>query len=200
MDMLSVHRERLPLQLQPLALEVFAAGPKLMQRVERYAQHPPHGFKTRYHGDYHLGQVLLARNDFVIIDFEGEPARSLAERRRKHSPLRDVAGMLRSFDYARHMALMQAARHEGDLDRLAPVAADWLSRVRGAFLEAYRAEAVAAGLYAEPQDFDRQQPLLELFELEKALYELRYELANRPDWVSVPLNGVTALAGLGTGN
>ncbi len=200
MDMLSVHRERLPLQLQPLALEVFAAGPKLMQRVERYAQHPPHGFKTRYHGDYHLGQVLLARNDFVIIDFEGEPARSLAERRRKHSPLRDVAGMLRSFDYARHMALMQAARHEGDLDKLAPVAADWLSRVRGAFLEAYRAEAVAAGLYAEPQDFDRQQPLLELFELEKALYELRYELANRPDWVSVPLNGVTALAGLGTGN
>jgi len=199
MDMLSVHRERLPLQLQPLALEVFAAGPRLMQRVERYAQQPPHGFKTRYHGDYHLGQVLLARNDFVIIDFEGEPARTLAERRRKHSPLRDIAGMLRSFDYARHVALQQASRHEGDLDKLAPAAADWMNRVRTAFLEAYRDEAVAAGLYSDTQDFEGQQPLLELFELEKALYELRYELANRPDWVSVPLNGVTALAGLASG-
>jgi maltose alpha-D-glucosyltransferase/alpha-amylase len=199
MDMLSVHRERLPLQLQPLALEVFAAGPRLMQRVERYAQQPPHGFKTRYHGDYHLGQVLLARNDFVIIDFEGEPARTLAERRRKHSPLRDIAGMLRSFDYARHVALQQASRHEGDLDKLAPAAADWMNRVRTAFLEAYRDEAVAAGLYPDTQDFEGQKPLLELFELEKALYELRYELANRPDWVSVPLNGVTALAGLASG-
>jgi len=170
-----------------------------MQRVERYAQQPPHGFKTRYHGDYHLGQVLLARNDFVIIDFEGEPARTLAERRRKHSPLRDIAGMLRSFDYARHVALQQASRHEGDLDKLAPAAADWMNRVRTAFLEAYRDEAVAAGLYPDTQDFEGQQPLLELFELEKALYELRYELANRPDWVSVPLNGVTALAGLASG-
>jgi maltose alpha-D-glucosyltransferase/alpha-amylase len=198
MDLLSVHRERLPPQLQPLAMEVFTAGPKLMQRVERYAQHPPQGFKTRYHGDYHLGQVLLAKNDFVIIDFEGEPARSLDERRRKHSPLRDVAGMLRSFDYARHMALQQASQHESDMEKLAPAAAAWLREARETFLDGYAEEAVSGGLYASKEAFAAEQPLLELFELEKALYELRYELANRPDWVGVPLQGVTALAGLAT--
>ncbi len=199
MDLLSVHRERLPSQLQPLALEVFAAGPKLMQRVDRYAQHAPQGFKTRYHGDYHLGQVLLVHNDFVIIDFEGEPARSLSERRRKHSALRDVAGMLRSFDYARQMALQQATQHEGDEAKLAPLAASWLQETRSAFLDAYVEEAVGSGLYESREAFAAQQPLLELFELEKALYELRYELANRPDWVSVPLQSVTVLAGLAAG-
>ncbi len=197
MDLLAQHRERLPQALQPQALEVFAAGPKLMQRVEHYAKHPPQGFKTRYHGDYHLGQVLLVHNDFVIIDFEGEPARSLPERRRKHSALRDVAGMLRSFDYARQMALRQAAQNESEIDRLAPVAETWLRDTRNAFLSAYSDEAVSAGLYASKEAFDAEQPLLELFELEKALYELRYELANRPDWVSVPLQGVSMLAGLG---
>jgi maltose alpha-D-glucosyltransferase/alpha-amylase len=134
-----------------------------MQRVERYAQHPPQGFKTRYHGDYHLGQVLLANNDFVIIDFEGEPARSLDERRRKHSALRDVAGMLRSFDYARQTALQQAARHEGDLGKLAPAASAWLQQTRSSFLGAYGDQAVAGGLYANKEAFAAQQPLLELF-------------------------------------
>ena len=199
MDAMSVQRDRLAPQLQPRALEIFSAGPRLMQWVERYAKHPPAGFKTRYHGDYHLGQVLLVNNDFVIIDFEGEPARSLEERRRKHCALRDVAGMLRSFDYARHMAMRQAAGSEAETEKLAPIAADWLRLARGAFLDAYAEAAIEAGLYADREAFAAQQPLLEMFELEKALYELRYELANRPDWVAVPLAGITDLIDAATG-
>ncbi|RDE50943.1 MAG: alpha-amylase, partial [Candidatus Accumulibacter meliphilus] len=195
-DLLSAQRERLPPALQALVLALIADTQRLLQRVDDCAQHPPQGFKTRYHGDYHLGQVLLLNNDFMIIDFEGEPARSLPERRRKHSALRDVAGMLRSFDYARHTALQQAAQHAGEVEKLAPVTAAWLQEARAAFLDAYREEAVAAGLYLNKDAFDAQQPLLALFEIEKALYELRYELANRPDWLGVPLRGVSALAGL----
>jgi maltose alpha-D-glucosyltransferase/alpha-amylase len=104
--------------------------------------------------------------------------------------------MLRSFDYARQMALQQAARHEGDVEKLSPTASAWLQETRSAFLDAYVDEAVAGGLYKDKDAFAAQQPLLELFALEKALYELRYELANRPDWVSVPLHGVVELAGL----
>jgi maltose alpha-D-glucosyltransferase/alpha-amylase len=195
-DLLSAQRERLPQALQPSLLALISSAPRLLQRIDDCAQHPPQGSKTRYHGDYHLGQVLLVKNDFVIIDFEGEPARSLPERRRKHSALRDVAGMLRSFDYARHTALQQAAQHAGELEKLAPVTAAWLQEARADFLDAYREEVVSAGLYVSKEAFDAQQPLLALFEIEKALYELRYELANRPDWVGVPLRGVSALAGL----
>jgi maltose alpha-D-glucosyltransferase/alpha-amylase len=149
--------------------------------------------KTRYHGDYHLGQVLLAKNDFVIIDFEGEPARPLAERREKHSALRDVAGMLRSFNYARWTALRSVAQQAEDgLARLAPLAAAWEADVRATFLRAYDDAARAAGLYPS---FEAVRGLLELFELEKAFYELRYEMASRPAWVRIPLLGILAFAG-----
>jgi maltose alpha-D-glucosyltransferase/alpha-amylase len=165
-----------------------------MQQVERYAALRPAGVKTRHHGDYHLGQVLIASNDFVIIDFEGEPARPLAERRRKHTALRDVAGMLRSFDYARHAALAQVA-DDGD-GRLAGRAAEWLAATRTTFLDAYRDEAIRCGMYADAAAFAALAPLVELLEIEKALYELRYELNNRPDWAGVPLEGIAALAGV----
>ncbi len=148
--------------------------------------------KTRHHGDYHLGQVLVASNDFVIIDFEGEPARPLAERRAKHSALRDVAGMLRSFGYARWTALERAARDGKDAAKLAPLAAGWEAQARGAFLAGYDEVARGAGLHPS---LDAVRGLVELFELEKALYELRYELDNRPAWVRVPLAGINALAG-----
>jgi maltose alpha-D-glucosyltransferase/alpha-amylase len=131
--------------------------------------------KTRHHGDYHLGQVLIANNDFVIIDFEGEPGRALAESRRKRSPLRDVAGMLRSFSYARWSAS----------DKESQVLDDWEAQSRRAFLDAYRVDA-------------DQRGLLELAEVEKLLYELRYELANRPDWIHVPVRGALALLGVKT--
>lgn len=145
------------------------------------------GIKSRYHGDFHLGQVLVRDNDFVIIDFEGEPARSFDERRAKGSPLRDVAGMLRSFNYARWSALRRVAQSVEEATYLAPPAAAWEQATRQAFMDGY---SEAAGGNGSAQ-IDTE--LLALFELEKALYELRYELNNRADWAQVPLNGVLAL-------
>jgi len=144
------------------------------------------GMRTRYHGDYHLGQVLVTRNDFVIIDFEGEPARPIEERRGKQSPLRDVAGMLRSFNYARWSALRRAAQNVDELARLYAAAREWEAETRASFLSGY-SQALAPTL--GPVD----EQLLNLFELEKAFYELRYELDNRLDWVSVPLQGILAM-------
>ncbi|HYC49293.1 MAG TPA: putative maltokinase, partial [Burkholderiales bacterium] len=146
--------------------------------------------KTRHHGDYHLGQVLISRNDFIIIDFEGEPARPIEERRRKHSPIRDVAGIVRSFSYAAGSALSRAVESPDDEARLGPLAADWETQTRNAFLTAYDETARAAHVYASDADF---RALVELFELEKALYELKYELNNRPDWVRWPLAGIRRL-------
>ncbi len=196
MDLLSARRDQLAPQLQERAQQVFAAGPRLMQQVERCAMLRLSALKTRAHGDYHLGQVLIADNDFVIIDFEGEPTRPLAERRRKHLALRDVAGMLRSFDYARHAALQSAAAGDGAVDRLQAPAAEWLRATRAAFVDAYRDEGVRAGLFGDRAAFDALAPALELAELEKLLYELRYELNHRPDWAGVPLQAVAARVGL----
>jgi len=166
---------------------------QLLARIDDCAM--PHGvtLKTRYHGDYHLGQVLVASNDFIVIDFEGEPARALSERTRKYSPLRDVAGMLRSFNYARWTALRSVMHAPEDGARLAPLAATWEPQVRSAFLEAYDEATRGRGLYPS---FEAVQGLLQLFELEKALYELRYEINNRPGWARIPLEGILALAGL----
>jgi len=170
---------------------------ELLRRVQfdGYEERPPSGgwgVKIRHHGDYHMGQVLLQRNDFIIVDFEGEPARSLEERRRKSSPLRDVAGMLRSFAYARYAALRAGGADSGDdYARLDPMLAEWERECRAAFLEAYDATARQAGLY---RSFADVQPLLQLFEKEKALYELRYELQNRPDWVGIPLRCLAGTA------
>ncbi|MDP1533701.1 MAG: alpha-amylase, partial [Rubrivivax sp.] len=175
---------------------LMAAAPTLLARIDGLVKSAPQGLKTRLHGDLHLGQVLIQRDDFLIIDFEGEPQRSLAERRAKHSALRDVAGMLRSFDYARHTALHQSAQGAADLARLAPVASQWERRVRAAFLQTYRQVAIDGGLYADETAFAAVQGQLDLFELEKALYELRYEMDNRPDWVGLPLAGIAALAGI----
>jgi maltose alpha-D-glucosyltransferase/alpha-amylase len=130
--------------------------------------------------------VLIANNDFVIIDFEGEPSRPLADARRKHSPLRDVAGMLRSFSYAK----WTARDHAGTKDSSALDA--WEAEVRKAFLASYAEAARGSGLFAS---FDDVTGLLTLFELEKALYELRYEINNRPAWIHVPLSGLMGMLG-----
>jgi maltose alpha-D-glucosyltransferase/alpha-amylase len=180
--------------LAALTAEVAQCGPTLRERVSHVAQARPVGLKTRLHGDLHLGQVLLCRDDFVIIDFEGEPQRTLQERRAKHSALRDVAGMLRSFDYARHTALNQVAKTPPEVERLAPMSRTWGQRVREAFLATYRDVAIAGGLYADAAAFAAALELLTMFEIEKALYELRYEMDNRPDWAGVPLAGIAALA------
>ena len=148
--------------------------------------------RTRIHGDYHLGQVVAVKNDYVILDFEGEPSRSLAERRAKHSPLKDVAGMLRSFSYAAWSALSAyAARRPESLARLEPWAILWQRSVSGAFLRAYRATAGSAPFL--PASRDGLRTVLAAYVLDKALYEVRYELNNRPDWVRIPLRGVLEL-------
>jgi maltose alpha-D-glucosyltransferase/alpha-amylase len=147
--------------------------------------------KTRYHGDFHLGQVLISKHDFVIVDFEGEPTRPLEERRAKHSPLRDVAGMLRSFGYAAAIAAQQGARSPEERARGAEALAQWRRDTTAAFLAGYRKAIDGAASY--PRNEEAATRLIAAFTLEKALYELRYELANRPDWVAIPLDAVLDL-------
>jgi maltose alpha-D-glucosyltransferase/alpha-amylase len=160
----------------------------ILAHIESIASESEPGLKIRIHGDYHLGQVLVTRNDFVIIDFEGEPGRSLEVRRAKHSPLRDVAGMLRSFAYVQQSALRSVAHNEAEAVRLAPLARVWETETRSAFLSAY--DAAAQGSPPLYGSIKPGEGLLGLFELEKVLYELRYEIGNRPAWAGIPLQGI----------
>jgi maltose alpha-D-glucosyltransferase/alpha-amylase len=186
------HEARLPESARGTAHAVIARRADLLARIDACPGPQRGAVKARHHGDYHLGQVLLTNNDFVIIDFEGEPGRSLAERRRKHSPFRDVAGMLRSFDYACWMAVERAKEgREHASGRFGALGVAWARAARGTFLSAYRELTGSGMLYA---DFDDTRGLRALAEIEKALYELRYEIDNRPGWVSVPLAGLLALA------
>ncbi len=167
--------DRLLAQRQPL-LDHFTP-----QRLSGIA-----GLKTRYHGNYHLGQVLLAQNDFVITDFEGNTQRPLAERRRKHSPLRDVASMLRCFSYVSAMATNRAtAERPADRHRLGPLVQCWENETTAAFLAGYRATVARCPAFAESAD--TLERLVEFFTLEKALDELLGEMENRPDWLPIPL-------------
>ena len=155
----------------------------------RLHSHKIEATKIRIHGDYHLGQVLNTGKDFVIIDFEGEPKLALGERVLKRSPLRDVAGMLRSFDYAASAALRQQA--PGDVAPLEPWARAWVQTVCSSFLEAYFATARgAAFLPVDPAD---TRLLLEAFLLDKAVYEIGYELSYRPDFLGIPVGAVLRL-------
>jgi trehalose synthase-fused probable maltokinase len=135
----------------------------------------------RIHGDYHLGQTLSTPRGWVIIDFEGEPARALPERRQKRSPLRDVASMLRSFAYTTSALRILRGQEPP---------ADFEQRARGTFLEHYFATIEPSLL---PHGEAAIHNLLAIYELEKAIYELQYELDNRPDWISIPVAGVARL-------
>jgi maltose alpha-D-glucosyltransferase/alpha-amylase len=152
----------------------------------------PAATKIRIHGDYHLGQVLWVDNDFVILDFEGEPARTVEDRRQKASALRDVAGMLRSYHYAAYAGLFAFTRERpDDFARLEPWADLWHQWAAAAFLRGYRQAAGRARFV--PGDPAAFAGLLDGFVLGKAFYELAYELNNRPDWVRIPLRGILAL-------
>lgn len=159
---------------------------------------PERAIKVRCHGDYHLGQVLVTKNDFVLIDFEGEPGRSLQERRARQSPWLDVAGMLRSFSYAALSALKATAQTPEELDMLVPHAVQWEAQTRDAFLAGYNGQ-MAGGTHghtdAAPEPSVQTVAFMRLFELSKALYELRYELNNRPDWARIPLQGILRMVG-----
>jgi maltose alpha-D-glucosyltransferase/alpha-amylase len=153
------------------------------------------GMCTRVHGDYHLGQVLrTSSGDFMIIDFEGEPSRSLEERREKTSPLRDVAGMLRSFAYAA-ATLAMAAGKNADVRSLELRSARWERDVRAAYLAGYLGDAAEREEHPDviPEDEANVRRLISLFETEKAFYEVSYELNNRPEWVGIPMRGVAKL-------
>jgi maltose alpha-D-glucosyltransferase / alpha-amylase len=191
LDLLKTNLEQLTGSDREKANAVLALRDRVLERLSAWAAEPAEGQKIRIHGDYHLGQVLITRNDFVIIDFEGEPGHSLEQRRAKHSPLRDVAGMLRSFSYVQHSALRSVAHDEAEAAKLAPLAQSWESEVRAAFLSTYDALVRPAMLYASGL---AGGGLVGLFELEKALYELRYELGNRPAWVGIPLQGILEYA------
>jgi maltose alpha-D-glucosyltransferase/alpha-amylase len=162
----------------------------LLQVMERLAHTGEGGLVTRIHGDFHLGQVLVASGDAYIIDFEGEPARPLAERRAKMSPMVDVAGLMRSLDYAVATTLDPRTPTSAPLPEA--TRAKFVKRLRDgaqdAFLEAYRAGA------AELPGLDNMD-LLNFFMLEKAAYELVYEASNRPAWITIPLHGLQRLMG-----
>jgi maltose alpha-D-glucosyltransferase/alpha-amylase len=174
------------------ALALLARRPACHERIDALTQGGIAAAKTRIHGDYHLGQVLVAQNDFYILDFEGEPARPLAERRAKSSPLKDVAGMLRSFDYAAWAAVTSLAEvNPGSADVVRALADAWRQATQQAFLDAYH--ETIAGCPSWPESEDEIRRLRDLFLLEKALYEICYEAANRPNWIRIPLKGVANL-------
>jgi maltose alpha-D-glucosyltransferase/alpha-amylase len=144
--------------------------------------------RIRVHGDLHLGQVLDTGSDFVIIDFEGEPGRKLYERRYKRCPLVDVAGMMRSFHYAADSALRSGRLRLEDAAALAPWARAWTAWVRAAFVSEYL-KAIGAARFVPADDREKER-MLAFYQLEKCIYEIRYELNNRPDWVEIPLSGL----------
>ncbi len=157
-------------------------GEEVREQLRQLTHIGAAGRVIRTHGDYHLGQVLWTGDDWVVLDFEGEPARPIPERRRRRSPLRDVAGMLRSFAYAASAASLAEGTDPP---------ADWEARARREFLAGYLPAVEPSGLLPPGEEaFER---LLAVFELEKAVYELRYELDNRPDWVEIPVEGIRRL-------
>ncbi len=191
------HLPELPDEVRPEAAALAESEGELLRRCRRVLSKKIHSTRIRTHGDYHLGQVLFTGRDFVIIDFEGEPARPLGERRLKRSPMRDVAGMLRSFHYAAWSALYDQverdifAEPDDAVAALEPWAQLWTAWVSAAFLRSYLETAQGASFL--PQGEEELRTLLDAHLLEKAVYELGYELNNRPTWVHIPLQGIHQL-------
>lgn len=182
---LAQRQAELPSEQQHDVAALLAAREQIERRIDSLDQLADTGVVvTRFHGDYHLGQVLASERGFLILDFEGEPLRSLAERRAHSSPLKDVAGMLRSLSYAAQTGLRTANADP----QLEPWVAAWERSARDAFLDGYC--GVAQGAAFVPRPSELMQSALAAFELEKALYELNYELNNRPDWLPIPLRGI----------
>jgi maltose alpha-D-glucosyltransferase/alpha-amylase len=184
----------LPEELREDAQQVLDSEASIINRFRLIRNRKISAARIRCHGDYHLGQVLYTGKDFVIIDFEGEPARSLSERRIKRSPLRDIAGMIRSFHYAAHSALLQQASlalNPEDLSALEHWAQFWYIWVSSSFLTSYLDGIGQARLL--PDDPEQLRIILDAYLLEKATYEIGYELNNRPDWLKVPLQGILQL-------
>lgn len=182
----------LPDNIKEGAVEVSGFEKTVLESYKAILKKKMSAMKIRIHGDYHLGQVLYTGNDFVIIDFEGEPARPLGERRLKRSPLRDVAGMIRSFHYAAYSSLFkQLSYSAADSAGLEAWADLWYKYVAGVFLRSYL-DAVKDAPFI-PKDREELDTMLRAYLLDKAVYELGYELNNRPDWVTIPIKGIRHL-------
>jgi len=177
-----------PEALREEAKDVLAAEKEIHEREKRLLDRKTNAAKIRIHGDYHLGQVLYTGKDFIITDFEGEPARALSERKLKRSALRDVAGMMRSFQYAAYSALWQPAMRKEDVPFLETWANLWYRQISSVFLQSY--SKTTAGTIFIPQNSDDLQIMLEAYLLDKAVYEIGYELNNRPTWVVIPIRGI----------
>ena len=190
-ELLREKQKTLPEDIREHAARVLALEEEAVRRLRSLLQMGITAMRTRIHGDYHLGQVLFTGTDFVIIDFEGEPARSLSERRAKRSPLQDVAGMLRSFHYAAYAPLLGSPSGPQNVQTRSQWADYWQAWVCATFLRTYLNISGNAGHI--PHNKVELQALLDAYLLEKAIYELKYELNNRPQWLAIPLEGIVHL-------
>jgi len=190
----------LPADILPLARRVLELEPAIISRFRWLYERPITARRIRCHGDYHLGQVLYSGGDFVIIDFEGEPALPLRERRIKRSPLRDVAGMVRSFDYAAWAGLHDYIQRRGlgrqSLPDFEPWLRVWHQAVSSVFLRAYRETMGESEIV--PHSREELSAMLPAYLLNKAVYEVGYELNNRPFWLRIPLLGILEMFGAET--
>jgi len=193
--LLRARMPNVPAEYKQKSVEIAAREEDIILRFRTGLSAPIQALRTRIHGDYHLGQVLYTGSDFVIIDFEGEPARPLAERRVKQSPLQDVAGMLRSFHYAAFAPLLAppagTSISPSGISKISRWAEAWSRCAANRFLGQYYEKSGAANYL--PADSQARAKLLEMYLLAKAIYELGYELNNRPTWVGIPLEGISAL-------
>jgi len=191
LGMLEKRRNELPDGVRPDVDHLLAVRNELAENARAICEGGFEAVKTRYHGDYHLGRVVVANNDFQITDFEGDPATSIEQRRAKHSPLRDVATMLRSFNYAARSAIAGLGADRPDqVEDLESWDRHFERRVREAFFGGYVEGERDSISY--PADKRQASRLIELFRLERVLYEIRHELNNRPTWVSIPIKGILA--------
>jgi maltose alpha-D-glucosyltransferase/alpha-amylase len=177
------------------AQQVLALEPEILKKFRQIYERRLDVTRIREHGNFHLGQLLYTGKDFFIIDFAGEPAVSLSERRLKRSPLQDIAGMVRSFHYAAYAALLKHIERgtpvDGQLPRLILWAQFWARWVSAIFYKSYL-QAVGNAAFLPPTEADRQV-MMEIFLLRKVIYELGYELNHHPDWVKIPLQGILDL-------
>jgi maltose alpha-D-glucosyltransferase / alpha-amylase len=192
LDLLRERVPTLPDEVMEIAASVLSHRRRILDRLSNVELTDSATKCIRIHGDYHLGQVLRVKTDFVILDFEGEPDRPLAYRRLKQCPLKDVAGMLRSFSYAAYSALINyTTRRPEDLSRLEPWAQLWERSAATAFLHAYRETSNESRFL--PTNRSDLRKLLDIFLMDKAFYEVLYELNSRPSWVRIPLSGIMSL-------
>jgi maltose alpha-D-glucosyltransferase/alpha-amylase len=190
-DLLRRRLATLPESVREDARAVMALEDHLLRQARAVMDRKIPMARFRIHGDYHLGQVLFTGKDFIIVDLEGEPSRSISERRFKRSPLRDLAGMIRSFEYVAAYAVRYGPMRIEDIPALLPWASLWQRWASASFLRGYF-EASGDAPYL-PKGTDAFSAMLEFYLLDKAIYELRYELNNRPEWVPIPLEGVRRL-------